>query len=122
MSTLRKAGIVALLAAVLAACSSAPAPNIDPALAKEQDAVATLKTKYAGVVTGTDVKDRTLLMYVDVNAMSEMDEDAESAMKADALQRWKSVWLRAHPHKHGVVHLSVRDYYGKEIYSSSART
>lgn len=112
---------IALFAASLAACSQSSAgPAADPVLAKEQAAVAPLKDKYKDVVTGTDVKDATLVMYVDVNNMYSMDEDAEAAMKADALARWKSVWSGAHPHKHAVLHLTLRDYYGKEVYASSA--
>lgn len=110
-----------VFAAALAACSqTAAGPSGDPILVKEQSAVAPLKAKYKDVVTGTDVKDRTLIVYVDVENMYSMDEDAEAAMKADALARWKSVWSSAHPHKHGVLHLSLRDYYGKEVYASSA--
>lgn len=112
---------IVLFAASLAACSqSAGGPSGDPVLAKEQGAVAPLKDKYKDVVTGTDVKDHTLVVYVDVNNMYSMDEDAEAAMKADALARWKSVWSSAHPRMHAVLHLSLRDYYGKEVYASSA--
>lgn len=89
-------------------------------LLKEQSAVAPLKAKYKNVVTGTDVQDHTLIVYVDVENMYSMDEDAEDAMKADALARWKKVWTHAHPHKHAVLRLSMRDYYGKEIYTRSA--
>lgn len=110
----------ALCGAVLAACSQPPAANTDPVQIKEQSAVAPLKVKYKDVVTGTDVQDRTLVVYVDVNNMYSMDEDAEAAMKADALSRWKSVWSSTHPHKHGVLHVSLRDYYGKEVYAASA--
>lgn len=103
----------------LAGCSS-PKPRVSPVLSQEQSAVAVLKTKYKGVVLGTDVQHRTLVLYVDVNDMYSMDEDAEAAMKADALERWKSIWAKAHPHAHGSVQLSLRDYYGKEIYRKSA--
>ena len=112
---------IMVFAASLAACSQSSAgPAADPVLAKEQAAVAPLKDKYKDVVTGTDVKDATLIVYVDVNSMYSMDEDAEAAMKADALGRWKSVWISTHPRKHAVLHLSLRDYYGKEVYASSA--
>ena len=119
MSTLRTIGAIAVLGCVLAACSS-PAPSVNPVIAKEQSAVAPLKTKYKDVITGVEVKDRTLIMYVEPNAMSSMDEDSEAAMKADALARWKKAWAQAHPHQHGTVHLSVRDYFGRELSTSSA--
>jgi hypothetical protein len=111
----------AVLCCVLAACApTAPTASGDPVLAKEQHAAASLKARYKDVILGTDVKGRTLTVYVDVDNMYSMDEDAEAAMKADALSRWKSIWSQAHPHKHGVLRLSMRDYYGKEVYSSSA--
>ncbi len=112
---------IAALACALAACSQPAGTPQDAALAKEQNAVATLKTKYKDIVQGTDVKDRTLFVYVDVDNLYSMDEDAEGAMKADALKRWESVWTNAHPHKHALLRLSMRDYYGKEIYAASAR-
>lgn len=107
-----------MLGCAAAACSQ-PA-SVNPVQAKEEAAVAPLKARYKNVVTGTDVKDRTLILYVDVNNMLSMDEQAEIDMKAAALQRWKGVWSKAHAGKHGVVRLSVRDYYGKEIYTKSA--
>jgi hypothetical protein len=108
---------------MLAACGPAATTSAggNPTLAQEQSAVASLKTKYKDVVQGTDVKGNTLLVYVDVDNMYSMDEDAEDAMKADALNRWKAVWTKAHPHKHATLHLSMRDYYGKEVYASSAK-
>lgn len=107
-----------MLGCAAAACSQ-PA-SVNPILAKEQAAVAPLKSTYKDVVTGTDVQDRTLILYVDVDNMLSMDEQAEIDMKAAALKRWEGVWRSAHPHEHGTVRLSVRDYYGKEIYSKSA--
>lgn len=108
------------LACTLAGCAHTTPANVSPAVAKEQDAVAPLKTKYKDVITGVQVKDRTLVVYVEPNAMYSMDEDAEAAMKADALGRWKKVWAGAHPHEHGAVHLVVSDYFGREISRSSA--
>lgn len=81
--------------------------------------MAPLKTKYKDVITGTEIRDRTLVIYVEPNAMYSMDEDAEAAMKADALQRFKAAWTRTHPHTHGVLRLDVRDYFGREIGTSS---
>lgn len=119
MSTLRTIGVIAVFGCVLAACSS-PAPSVNPVIAKEQSALAPLKTKYKDVVTGVDVKDRTLVLYVEPNAMYSMDEDSEAAMKADALARWKKIWGSAHPHRHGTLRLSVRDYFGRELSSHTA--
>ena len=118
MSTLRRFGAAAVFGCILAACSQ-PAPSVNPILAKEQNAVAPLKAKYTGVVTGVDVKGQTLILYVEPNAMYSMDEDSEAAMKSDALDLWKKTWTRAHPRRHGTLHLSVRDYCGRELSKSS---
>jgi hypothetical protein len=113
----------ALLAAFAAGCtpinSTAPA---DPAAQREQAAVGDLKSRYKDVVTGTDVQKQTLIVYVDVDNMYSMDEDSEAAMKSQALAEWKHVWSAAHPGKHAKLQLSLRDYYGKEIYSATTRS
>src|SRR5579884_1286319 len=118
MSWVRGAQLLPAIACALAACS-APAPRVNPVIVKEQAAVAPLKSKYKDVITGLDVKDRTLIMYVEPNAMSSMDEDAEAAMKADALHRWEKAWTSAHPHQHGKLSLSVRDYFGRALSTRS---
>lgn len=120
MANLRNVAALGALACALAACSQ-PAARVNPVLAKEQAAVAPLKRTYTGVVTGLDVKGRTLLVYVDVNAMYSLDESSEAQMKSDALARWKSAWAKAHPKRHATVQVSLRDYYGKELYRASAR-
>jgi hypothetical protein len=111
---------LAALACTAGGCAQNAPQRVDPTIAKEQSAVAPLKTKYKDVITGTDVKDRTLVLYVEPNAMYSMDEDSEAAMKADALHRWVTVWTQTHPHKHAVLRLDVRDYFGRRLSSSSA--
>lgn len=118
MTTLRWLGAVAALAFALAGCAQPAAPT-NTVAAREQNAVAPLKAKYKDVITGLEVKDRTLVMYVEPNAMSSMDEDAEAAMKAEALNRWKTAWVKEHPRQHGVLRLDVRDYFGREISTNS---
>lgn len=120
MSTLRTIGFIAVFGCVLAACSS-PAPSVNPIVAKEQSVVAPLKTKYKDVITGLDFKGRTLVLYVEPNAMYSMNEDAEAAMKAEAVSRWKAAWATAHPGEHGTLKVSVRDYFGREISTSSVK-
>lgn len=121
MSSVRTVSAIAAFAFALAACSQGAQPRVDPAIAREQSAAASIKTQYKDVILGTDVKDRTLTVYVDVNNLYSMDEDSELTMKAAVLARWKRAWSAAHPHKHATLHLSMRDYYGKEIYTASAR-
>lgn len=115
MTTLRRLGVLAALVCALAGCAQTTAPKADTVLAREQSAVSPLKDKYKDVITGLEVKDRTLIVYVEPNAMYSMDEDSEAAMKADALKRWKSAWVKEHPRQHGVLRMDVRDYLGREI-------
>lgn len=119
MSTLRILGAAAVFGCLLAACAQ-PARSVNPILANERRAVAPLKAKYKDVITGVEVKNRTLILYVEPNAMYSMDEDAEAAMKTEAFDRWKKAWTAAHPHEHGKLYLSVRDYFGRELSKNSA--
>jgi hypothetical protein len=121
MTTFRRAALLVTLACAVAGCAQTAPANVNTALAKEEDAVAPLKRQYKDVITGLEVKDRTLVVYVEPNAMYSMDEDAETAMKAQALSRWKKAWASAHPHEHGVVRVVVSDYFGREISRSSAQ-
>ena len=115
-------GLVALTAlSLLCACGGPQQGRANAVTDREQHAVQDLKTRYKDVVMGTDVQKNTLDVYVDVNNMYSMDEQSEAAMKAQALAEWKRVWTAAHPHTHGTIRLSVRDYYGKEVYASAAR-
>jgi PBP1b-binding outer membrane lipoprotein LpoB len=120
MTTLRRLSALAALACALAGCAQSAGTHTDPVLQKEQNAVAPLKDKYKDVITGIAVKDRTLTLYVEPNAMYSMDEDAEAAMKSGALERWKKAWSAAHPRQHGTVRLVVRDYFGRELSAFSA--
>lgn len=123
MSTVRtQAAFAALLLLIPCACGgTSQTASSDPVTAREQQAVGVLKTRYKDVITGTDVHGRTLTVYVDVENMYSMDEQSEADMKAQALAKWRKVWSAEHPRAHATLRLSLRDYYGKEIYSGSAR-
>lgn len=128
MSILRIAFTAVLLAALpallFAGCEPArPAANAaSPQTVQEQRAVDALglKTRYKDVVTGTDIKGNTLLLYVDVENLNSMDEQGENAMRSSTLAQWVRIWRSAHPHKHGKLRLSLRDYYGTETAADTA--
>jgi PBP1b-binding outer membrane lipoprotein LpoB len=119
MTTLRRVAALAALACAFAGCAQ-NAPRTDPVLEKEQSAMAPIKEKYKDVITGIDVKNQTLTLYVEPNAMLSMDEDAEAAMKAAAFARFKSAWESTHPHKHATLRMVVRDYMGRELSATSS--
>ena len=110
------------LSALLPACSAPnDTGNAGSVTAREQRSADALKARYKDVVTGTDVQGNTLAVFVDVNNMYSMDEQAEIDMKADALAQWKRIWSASHRGKHATLRLSMRDYYGKEVYAASTR-
>ena len=114
-----------LVSLAITACSQpagTASASADPAAAREQKAVDTLqlKQRYKDVVMGSEVKGGTLVLYVDVNNLYSMDEQAEDTMRSGTLDRWKAIWSAAHPKKHMQVRLSLRDYYGNELTSNTA--
>jgi hypothetical protein len=114
---------IAVLSTALSACSTTQKlrASDDPVTIKEQQQASALKPHYKDVITGTDVKGETLVIYVDVNNLYSMDEPAEDAMKADALARWKRIWSAAHPGKHAKLNVVLRDYYGNEVFRETTR-
>lgn len=105
----------------LAACSSAPHAASDAHAVRQQQQLQALKSRYKDVIMGTDAQGKTLAVYVDVDRLDSMDEPAEDAMKADALARWKRAWHEANPGKHGNLRVVLRDYYGNELFTETAR-
>jgi hypothetical protein len=119
MNGVRAATWVAL--AVLFAGCSAPAPQ-----QRTQDgelaAVAPLKHAYPGLVMGFDIHDsKTLVVSLDLQQYIEADDDTIAAMKRAALARWRSAWLAAHPHEHGVLHVRFIDFIGRKVATEESR-
>jgi hypothetical protein len=109
-----------LLAALVTACSS-PAPERGVADA-EVAAVAPLKSQYAGLVMGFDVRPAsTLIVSLDLQQYIETDDDVVAAMKRDALARWRAAWRAAHPHAHGTVHVRFIDFIGRTVATESTK-
>lgn len=117
-----KASRFLLAAALLAGCSqSAPQSPGDALAARENQALAPLKAKYKPVITGIDAKGTTLDLFVDADQLNSMDEPVEDFMKADALKRWQAIWKAGHPGKHATLRVRLRDYFGEEVFSESAK-
>ena len=114
---------LALLASgflLCAGCASGTANSPATLADRESQAANAFKSRYAGVIMGNDVKGTVLTLYIDVNGMNRMDEDAEIAMKQRALAFWKSRWSSDHPHKRAVVTVILRDFTGGEVYREKA--
>lgn len=111
-----------LAAAFLAGCSQSAPQSADEALAaRENQALAPFKAKYKPVITGIDVKGATLDLFVDADQLNSMDEPVEDYMKTEALQRWQALWKSNHPGKHATLRVRLRDYFGEEVFSESAK-
>jgi hypothetical protein len=117
-----KASRALLAAALLAGCSqSAPQSAGDALAARENQALAPLKATYKPAITGIDAKGTTLDLFVDADQLDSMDEPVEDQMKAQALQRWKTVWKADHSGQHATLRVRLRNYFGEEVFSESAK-
>ncbi len=113
---------VLFAAALLAGCSQPAPPNAGEAIAaRENQALASFKAQYQPVITGIDVKGATLDLFVDADRLISMDEPVEDQMKAQALQRWRALWKTDHPGKHATLRVRLRNYFGEEVFSESAK-
>lgn len=88
---------------------------------KERDLLAPLKTTYSDQVMGYDIKETTLDISIDANAVLSMDADAEDAMKGRALRDWKSTWVATHPGQHATVRVRMIDFRGTNYADESAK-
>jgi hypothetical protein len=116
-----KASRLLLAAALLAGCSPAPQSAGDALAARENQALAPLKAQYKPVIAGIDAKGTTLDLFVDADQLNSMDESVEDQMKAQALQRWRALWKADHPGKRATLRVRLRNYFGEEIFSESAK-
>jgi hypothetical protein len=108
----------ALLAALLAGCTSAPSHQ--SVADREIAAVSSLKRQYAGIVMGFDVRPAdTLIVSLDLQQYIETDDQTIAAMKRDTLARWRSAWIGEHPHEHGTIHVRFIDFIGRKVATES---
>jgi hypothetical protein len=109
--TLRNPILGAALALLLAACASqqSPAQRVESI---ERAAMTPLKTQYPDVIMGFDFHGTSVDVSVDINAMDQMDDDKEDAMRAAALRDWRNAWLQAHPHGHAKLTMRIINFRG----------
>lgn len=112
--------LAALLLLPLVACSPAPSPQAQTEQ-RERDLMGALKTQYPDVVTGFDFHGNAVDVSVDPDALLSMDEDAEAALKAASLERWKTAWTQTHKGAHATITLRLIDYRGNRYYNASAK-
>ncbi len=113
----------ALLAVLLLAGCSQPAPQsgADAIAAREDTALQPLKAQYKPVINGIDVKGTTLDIFVDADQFNSMDDALQVQMKAQVLKRWSAAWKSNHPGRHATLRVRLRNYFGEELFSESAK-
>ncbi len=103
---------------MIVACSQpSPQQRLDGA---EIEALAPLKSRYAGIVMGFDVKPQTtLIVSIDLQAYIDADDDRLAAMRKEALVRWRSTWVARHPGARAVISVRFIDFIGRKIAQES---
>ena len=108
----------ALLIAALAACSPAPKDAGDAEIA----AMAPLRQRYPDLVAGFEIRPATtLIVSLDLQNYIEADDSEIAAMKRSALERWRTVWAGAHPHRHAVLEIRFIDFIGRKVASETTK-
>jgi hypothetical protein len=109
---------VAWTVCMLVACSQpSPQQRLHDA---EIEALAPLKSRYAGIVMGFDVKPQTtLIVSIDLQGYIDADDDTLAAMRKEALVRWRSIWVARHPGDHAVVSVRFIDFIGRKVAQES---
>jgi len=107
-------------AVMLAACSTPPSAA-EKAADAERASMAPLKAAYPDVVMGFDVHGSAVDVSIDLNGMVSMDEDAEAAMKTQAVKQWRTAWLASHPHQHAMLTLRFIDFKGRADFTQTTK-
>ncbi len=120
MAALRTIALAVAAAALGAACG--PSSHRQDRDAAELAAVAPLQRAYGGLVMGFDLRPKnTLVVSLDLQRYIETDDDTIAAMKRDALARWRSAWISAHPREHAVIHVRFIDFIGRKVAEESTK-
>ena len=118
--SIRFAACVFALGISLAGCSAQGPSGGDQITVQEtREMQPTIDRYKSQSVMGFDVKGATLMLNVDAEGWSQLDEPVELALRAAVLNAWARSWAKHHPRQHGVVRLRVQNYYGQEITSQS---
>jgi ABC-type glycerol-3-phosphate transport system substrate-binding protein len=105
---------------IAAACSSAPSPqeaSYDREIARMQPMRGDV---YSNAVTGFDISGTRMDVSIDLNQYSLIDDDADDAIKRDALNRWKDGWRAENSGKHATLTVRLLDYHGKPWFTETA--
>ena len=106
----------------LAACSTPQQPPSATAQIAEDETrqMRPIVDRYKSQsVMGFDIKGTTLVLSVDAEGWSQLDESADIALRNAILDAWARVWAKHHPRQRAALRLRVQNYYGQEITSQT---
>lgn len=117
-----RVALFAIVSLIFAGCSSAQPPkSVQAAIAHREilELQPTVNRYKPQAVMGFDIKGTTLMLSVDAEGWSQLDEATETGLKDSVLSKWARVWGKYHPRQHATLRLLVQNYYGQEITSQT---
>jgi hypothetical protein len=117
--TLYRVFSTALALVVISACSG-PSPQ-EAGLAREMAYMQPMRSESNDTVVGFDIKGTQMSVGIDLNEWETIDDDADQAIKTEALRRWKTAWSKENPGKHATLTVRLVDYHGHEFFRETAK-
>ncbi len=102
------------------ACSAAQSPQA----ASEAREIAHMQPMRQGnndTVVGFDAHGTRMDVSIDLNEWETIDDDADQAIKDDALDRWKEAWSAENPGKHATLTVRLLDYHGRLFFTETGK-
>jgi len=117
--TLYRVFSAALAFVVISACSG-PSPQ-EASLAREMAYMQPMRSESNDTVVGFDIKGTQMNVGIDLNEWETIDDDADQAIRTEALSRWKTAWSKENPGKHATLTVRLVDYHGHEFFRETAK-
>jgi hypothetical protein len=104
-----------------AACACSGPSAQDAGTARETAHMQPMRSAYDDTVVGFDPHGTRMDVAIDLNAWETIDDDADAAIKVEALRRWKEAWTAENPGKHATLLVRLIDYHGHEFFRETAK-
>ncbi|MDQ2992934.1 MAG: hypothetical protein M3R30_08980 [Candidatus Eremiobacteraeota bacterium] len=110
----------ALALAVVTACS-APLSSQATSEPREIAHMQPMREGNNDTVVGFDVHGTRMDVSIDLNEWETIDDDADQAIKDDAMRRWKEAWSVENPGKHATLTVRLLDYHGRLFFTETGK-